>query len=136
MIFFLLWFKSLASVVEYRFGLNFGSRFFDYSGSGNHGLNGGGTLSNMVKSTDRGIFLNAGTSHVKLEQSFALADKFSIIFWVMPLNFDGTIFYRGDSDNFIIGRITSGKKLTFTYTINNQNASDQGEGNSFTEGKY
>ena len=136
MIFFLLWSKCLASLVEYRFGLNFGSRFYDYSGSGNHGLNGGGSSSNFVKSTDRGIFLNAGTSHVKLEKSFALVNKFCIVFWVMPLDFDGTLFYRGDSDYFSIGRISSGKKFTFKYKINTKTGSGVGEGNSFTQSNY
>ena len=62
MIIFQLCTLGLASLVEYRFGRNFGSKFYDYSGNGNHGLNGDGSSPSMVMSTDRGIYLNGGTS--------------------------------------------------------------------------
>ena len=136
MIIFQLCTLGLASLVEYRFGRNFGSKFYDYSGNGNHGLNGDGSSPSMVMSTDRGIYLNGGTSHVMVEKQFNIPSIFSVIIWLITLDVDGKIFFRGGPNYYEILREKSGEKSVLNAKLNSDYFSDHGGGKSFDASKF
>jgi hypothetical protein len=89
---FFYFLSSASKILEYRFGMNFGQVFYDYSGNGRHALN--GRLSSVDgddgTSTDRGIyFYNTQItlpSNTIVPAMAPLAPIFSIVTWAMILN--------------------------------------------------
>ena len=100
-------------LVSYKFGLNFGQIFYDYSGSGNHGQN-GNTLDSDISDTipiDRGAYFNTQYSLIKLPpndikpDSLKLGSDFSMIMWFYPLQISSYSYFmlrfRNDWANYI-----------------------------------
>ena len=98
-----------SNIVNYKFGSNFGQIFYDYSGSGNHGVNGDIILTDPYDTipTDRGAYFPEYSNHIKLPpnsrvaNSVSLGSQFSIIMWFncRETNNDYYIFYRYKNDN-------------------------------------
>ena len=79
----LFFLATLSSLLEYRFGRDFGEYYFDYSGGSNHGISVGAVR------TDRGIYLKYSTgNHVMTQNPFVLTQSFYISSWIMVNNFD------------------------------------------------
>ena len=78
-----------SKLVEYRFGVNFGQVFYDYSENSLYGINGVSStnLTSDTLATDRGAYFVEGTEVVtfppndKSSINFLLPSQYSIIFW-------------------------------------------------------
>ena len=76
-----------SKLVEYRFGVNFGQVFYDYSENSLYGINGvsSTTLTSDTLATDRGAYFAEGTEVVtfppndKSSINFLLPSQYSII---------------------------------------------------------
>ena len=93
-----------SALINYKLGKNFGQVFFDYSGSGNHGQNGNSIEldDHDTVATDRGAyFRDTKNNYIMLppnqknSKAIKLANLFSIIIWIKPLDtFDYYLSYR------------------------------------------
>ena len=100
-----LWLVYASIIAEYRFGVNFGQVFMDYSGNGWYGVNGDSLSvdSNDVDCTDRGIYFSGGDSRVempsnsKVSGAFNLPSNWSAMMWVNLETTVGIILRRADS---------------------------------------
>jgi hypothetical protein len=79
---YLLWAIFEASkIVEYKFGINFGQVFYDYSDSFNHGQNGQNisTTTSDTIPTDRGAYFTSSfNSYIKLPPNEKVSSSLSI----------------------------------------------------------
>jgi hypothetical protein len=110
-----------ATVLEYRFGLNFGQVFYDFSNNGHYAVNG---LNSSIDSwdaplTDRGLYMwsnycNNGVTLPPNDQtssiSLSLPSSFSIISWVLSYDYSKrpyfTAFNSTNSNNMTIHRLS------------------------------
>ena len=112
-----------STLINYKFGKNFGQVFFDYSESDNHGQNGETIGSDIYDTiaTDRGAyFLSTSNTYIKLppneknSNAIKLGNLFSMIIWVKPL--DKTDYYLShrsfnNSELFWVMRFDSGNYI-------------------------
>ena len=73
--------------IEYRFGMNFGTKFKDFSGNGRDGLSTG------VLCTDRGVYFGGLSKGITIT-SFTIPSSVTIIIWILTKG-DGQIYYHG-----------------------------------------
>ena len=92
------------NIIEYRFGYNLGTVFYDFSLNGYHGKN---SFPESIIPTDRGIFLTQN-SQAWVEGSFSktfeiLPDSYSIILWTNVIEcFGGLVFLHIQDYSFFI----------------------------------
>ena len=88
-------------LVEYRFGYNYGSKFQDFSGNGNHGE------SNGIFCTDRGAYFYGLKKGITIP-TLSYPTSVSIVFWILSKG-DGLIYYHGNitSGNFTLFKDSS-----------------------------
>lgn len=120
-IIFIVLSKTIASnIMNYKFGSNFGQAFYDYSGSGNHGVNGNSSKKDPydILSIDRGAYFSIQHLYIKLPpndivpKSLELNGDFSILMWFNtnehPSDYYITWRTNSDSSNFLaVTRTTS-----------------------------
>ena len=101
-----LWLVSASIIVEYRFGVNLGQVFIDYSGNGWYGVNGDSLEvedNSDVICTDRGIYFENAESKVKMPSNaqvptaLILPSDWLAVMWVNLKISKGVIFRRTDS---------------------------------------
>jgi Concanavalin A-like lectin/glucanases superfamily len=117
-------------VLEYRFGLNFGQVFYDFSNNKNYAVNG---INSSVDSldttvTDRGIYMdpnycNYGITLPANDQtsSISLSSTFSIISWVLSIDWANDIHFNAQNSvngDYVMLYIDSGNNLV---DVNSQN---------------
>ena len=102
-----------SNIVNYKFGSNFGQIFYDYSGSGNHGMNGNSTISDPYDtiSIDRGAYFPTQNLYIRLPpneyvpNSFNLNGDFSILMWFstfhLPADYYITRRYNSNMSNLL-----------------------------------
>ena len=98
-----------STVVEYRFGHNFGQIYHDYSDNGRDGVNGqsSSTTTKDAKNTDRGAFFGDNRDSLVtvppndiVTSGFSLGSTFVVLLWILPFDdYSFYIFYRKNSDN-------------------------------------
>ena len=111
---------SAVIVFEYRFGVNFGKIFFDYSANSLEAINGIDLIdsSKMTISTDRGAYFSVGDSRISLpsndiSQYPTYPSVFSLVFWANFQDYSYYIFSRSSSVNFIkISRYSTQNQLS------------------------
>ena len=81
-----------AKILEYKFGRDYGDKFYDYSGQGRHGTSGDGLKQYKVKSTDRGVYIQNTVNYVSIP-NFSFPPIYSIYLWLSPKSAGGDIFY-------------------------------------------
>ena len=137
-----------STVVEYRFGHNFGQIFHDYSNNERDGVNGESSTTNTkdVISTDRGVFFdNNSETYVKtppndiVATDFTLGSTFVVLIWILPYDDYGFyIFYRktsDDSEYFAIERSSDHDALSFSMENSGGSFSKKSSTDSFPKGK-
>lgn len=117
-------FSISSKLLEYRFGLNFGQVFFDYSGNSNLGVNGissGSTIEDSI-ATDRGAYFGVGNYRVTLPSndqspSVKLRSGFSILFWGIYEDYTYTLFHRSNGVDVVsINRYAIGSQISLSIT--------------------
>lgn len=134
----LLSLKSIPSktLVEYRFGYNFGEVFRDYSGNSNDAVNGDSSLNENrnVIASDRGAFFSVSKkSQITLPPNdfrdfyLTLPSTFTLMMWVLNYDYDYYFFIRNSTtgDLFTIFRDKNGDKIEILFTISGQNTSSK-----------
>jgi hypothetical protein len=111
-------------LVEYKFGLNYGQVFNDYSNYTRHAVNGASYLNTTYDTiaTDRGAFFSDRRSTITLPANdympsgFLLPSNFSISIWLYVTDQD-TVFlrYKNNTNYFSIQK--NGLYINFTYYI-------------------
>ena len=134
-----LWLVSASIIVEYRFGVNLGQVFIDYSGNGWYGVNGNSLQvedDTDVICTDRGIYFANADSKVKMPSNaqvtaaLTLPSDWLAVMWVNLEISYGIIFRRTnsgsgpyffvyqDSDSRVSVRVKVGSTDTTTRSAN------------------
>lgn len=104
---------ALSSLLEYKFGRDFGEKFYDYSGNLNHGLVGADVPSKPYK-TDRGVYFYGGSyNYIKATNQFTLPSSFYIVSWVMPSSLDNLFFSKITDDTCTFINVFLHKKVIF-----------------------
>ncbi|OMJ77240.1 hypothetical protein SteCoe_23238 [Stentor coeruleus] len=100
---------AYSSILEYRFGENFGQVFYDYSENLRHGVNGESVFNTSKDTipTDRGAYFPIGDYRVKLppntqSQNFLFPSSFTIALWTFVKDYAFTIFYKVSDTGCII----------------------------------
>jgi hypothetical protein len=93
-----------SNLVAYKFGINFGQVFWDFSGSRNHGQNGESISSSLFDTvpTDRGAYFSRfSESFIQLPPNeinsnpISLSSVFTLFIWLHPFDeFDYFLSYR------------------------------------------
>ena len=100
--------------VEYRFGINYGKRIFDFSLNKRHTSI---PPSSNIKSTDRGLYIPNEQTSLEVP-TFTLNPEFSVIMWVLMKSGNGLIisnrvssqyFYLSSKNNELNGSIANAK---------------------------
>lgn len=92
-------FNTQASkLVEYQFGLNYGTVFYDYSLNSNHGYV---SSPSVITFTDRGIYFRNKNDMINIKQ-FVIPDHMSVLLWVLPSWSLGYIYYQYKTDSIRI----------------------------------
>ena len=113
-------------IAEYRFGMNFGQLYLDYSGKDNNAVNGDSysSMTNDAWPTDRGAYFEDYSriclpANDKVTTGMTLSSTFSILGWFMPDNYDGIFFERKSTSSsyFYVETFDSGKGLSFSGNI-------------------
>ena len=81
-----------SSIVDYRFSINFGMYFWDYSGNNNHGQNQVGSTATYL--TDRDTYLLTTDSRVDAPDSLTLPTSVTYLAWVMPTDSEFRLLFR------------------------------------------
>ena len=94
-------------LVEYKFSINFGKFFWDYSGNNHHGEN--QLSSNTIYLTDRGIYLLSTDSRINTPDNLQLPTSVTYLAWVMPTDSEFRLLFRvKDTNNrYHLGRKAS-----------------------------
>lgn len=134
-------------LVEYRFGVNFGQVFVDYSGNNYHSVNGNShsTTSKDTTPTDRGSFfyndINAITipKNTLVTTDLTISNTFTILCWFNSGGKDGILFNRykaGDSlNNYLtVSKIGLGNKLKLYGAVSGSYQVTTGTKESFPKG--
>lgn len=85
----LLFYGSQGKVLEYRFSINFGEVFHDYSKNNNHAVNGESSLTKVSNSwpTDRGAYFDGTKTYIlappnnKQSNPLTFSSTTSVVFW-------------------------------------------------------
>jgi hypothetical protein len=89
-------------LVEYRFSVNFGQTFLDYSGNLQVGVNGSSSLDILDDGipTDRGIYLQGSANRITLPpndqivSNIVLPSTYSVIIWAFSIGGNSILFQR------------------------------------------
>ena len=103
-------FSFAAKIAEYRFGVNFGSSIYDYSGKSNTGAN------SNLKATDRGIYLDGSKNSIVLKNP-SLPDTSSILFWILPASTTGSIICYGTENEYLIQIRSDNQALVINWNL-------------------
>jgi hypothetical protein len=109
-------------LIEYKFGLNYGEVFFDYSRNGKEAVNGESYLTSTYNTiaTDRGSYFN--NSKITLPYNdivpswFLLPSQFSLSIWMLSAN-TGCIFSRFLDNNNYISIENANNNIVFRYSF-------------------
>jgi hypothetical protein len=136
----LLWFKVFSNaVVQYKFGLNYGQVFFDYSPNGRNAVNGYSyqDTNRDTTATDRGAFFSDRTNVISLPSndwhtaSFLLPSTFTINIWGYFTNIDYIFMTRGSGGSNDINIYGSGNNINVGFSSSQCASTDS----SFTTSK-
>ena len=136
MILFLIFLQVKSSIVDYRFGINFGMWFWDYSGNNNHGEN---KLSpSSIYLTDRGVFLLSIDSRISAPDNLELPSSVTYLAWVMPTDSEFRLLFRGINQNnrYHLGRKVSGSAVYIHVIHNGNEINKDGPNGSFPSSKW
>ena len=115
--------SECSQLVNYKFGLNFGQIFYDYSESGNYGQNGASTsvdTSDTIPTKTGAYFSTTNDCFIKLppnsikSSSISIGPTFSIVMWLNSLdNQDVYILnrFKDSSNYFYLKRIEASNYL-------------------------
>ena len=117
-IFFLL---ANALEVDYRFGIDYGDIFFDYSGNKNHAINKQRADLQKVLKTDRGIYTESQYSCLESTNKLRDINEYSVSIWLMPTDNNVRIFffYLNFENRIVIGRDENNELYVFVKTAGN-----------------
>ena len=100
----------LAALVEYKFWLNYGELFYDYSGNSYYAINGPSeydTIKNVYY-TDRGAYFHS-QSVIYMNGYTYYPNPSTVLIWMNANANDGRVYTRWDSNFALLVRKTSGK---------------------------
>jgi hypothetical protein len=126
-------------LVEYKFGINYGQVFFDYSLNGLNAVNGDSSKSNNLDTTatDRGAFFRDNKNIISLPpndwntSSFLLPSTFTINIWGYFTTINYIFMTRGGGPSNDINIYGSGSNIKFGFADVNCASTDS----SFTTSK-
>ena len=110
-----------SAIFDYRFGLNFGKIFFDYSGNNLVAVNGisYNDSSTITTATDRGAYFSVGDCRISLPSNDLVQypiypSVFSLVVWAIFQDYSYYIFSRSSGAYFIkISRYSTQNQLSF-----------------------
>ena len=133
-----------AKLAEYRFGINFGQVFLDYTDNYQTSVSGSSSSStnenNEVFSTDRGLYFDGDESRVtnppndQQTAGFVLPTNWSAITWLNTISTLGIIFRRSDSNDYLYIYRNSGDKITAYIKAGGDEITRSSAGNTVSSG--
>lgn len=136
-----------AKLVEYRFSVNYGQVFVDYSGNNNHGVNGDSHLTSSKDTvlTDRGAFFDESTSAITIPKNtlvttdVTLSSTFTLLCWFLSDDKTGVLFHRykssDSSNNYLtVSREDSGNKFWLSGKVSGSSPESNFLSNGFANG--
>ena len=100
----------LGALVEYKFWLNYGELFYDYSGNSHYGRNGPSEYDTTknVYYTDRGAYFNSQSVIYAIGYTY-YPNPSTVLIWMNANTGDGRVYSRWDPNFCILVSKTSGK---------------------------
>ena len=133
-----------AKLAEYRFGINFGQVFLDYTGNYQTSVSGSSSSStnenNEVFSTDRGLYFDGTDSRVtnppndQQQTAFLLPTNWSAITWINTISTLGIILRRADNNDYLVIYRDTGNKVTAYISAGGNTLNPSSSGNTIPSG--